>query len=139
MVPDFADVSTFLLLDQQNQRNLVLMGRCLKKVIKWCLEHEIYMELSKNTLNLMIFGTKKNLEHLALGKIWVKISWWRHHRRKSENHQKMMMTIFNLLEILTLTLYQFPNKKDTVLCFGLKCIEKIGKSGQGGPNDLKLN
>ena len=34
MVPDFADVSTFLLLDQQNQRNLVLMGRCLKKVIK---------------------------------------------------------------------------------------------------------
>ena len=142
MVPDFADVSTFLLLNQQKQRNLVLMERCLKKVVKWCLEHEIYMELLKNTLNLMIFGTKKNLAHLALGKIWVKISWWRHHRRKSENHQKMMMTIFNLLEILqwcvfyyhktTLkksTLYQFPNKKDTVLYFWPKCIENIGKSG----------
>ena len=59
MVPDFADVSTFLLLDQQKQRNLVLMGRCLKKVIKWCLEHEIYMELLKNALNMMIFGMKK--------------------------------------------------------------------------------
>ena len=70
MVPDFADVSTFLLLDQQNQRNLVLMEKCLKKVIKLSLKHEIYMELLQNTLYLMIFGTKKNLAPLALGKIW---------------------------------------------------------------------
>ena len=69
MVPNFADVSTFLLIDQQNQRNLVPMGKRLKKVIKICLEHEIYMELSQNTLYLMIFDTKKNLAPLALGKI----------------------------------------------------------------------
>ena len=120
MVPDFADVSTFLLLDQQKQRNLVLMGRCLKKVIKWCLEHEIYMELLKNTLNLMIFGTKIFLAHLALGKIWVKISWWRHHRRKSENHQKMMMTIFNLLKEVSFNIIKLPWKNQLYISFQTK-------------------
>ena len=68
MVSNFADVSTFLLLDQQNQRNLVPMGKCLKKVIKICLEHEIYMELSQNTLYLMIFGTQKIWHLWHLGK-----------------------------------------------------------------------
>ena len=73
MVPDFADVSTFLLLDQQNQRNLVHMEKCLKKVIKLSLRHEIYMELLQNTLYLMILPQKK-LTPFAIGKIRVKIS-----------------------------------------------------------------
>ena len=72
MVPDFADVSTFLLLDQQNQRNLVHMEKCLKKVIKLSLKHEIYMELLQSTLYLMIFGTKKILHLWDLGKFWSK-------------------------------------------------------------------
>ena len=73
MVPDFADVSTFLLLDQQNQQNLVHMEKCLKRVIKLSLKHEIYMELLQNTLYLMIFGKKKIFAPLGLGKILVKI------------------------------------------------------------------
>ena len=72
MVPDFADVSTFLLLDQQNQRNLVHMEKCLKKVIKLSLKHEIYMELLQNTLYLMIFGTKKTWHLWHLGKFGEK-------------------------------------------------------------------
>ena len=100
MVLDFAYVSTFLLPDQQNQRNIVLMGKCLKKVFWLSLEHETYMELLQNTLYLMIFGTKKNLAPLGLGKICVKILWWRHHGKKSKNHQKMMMFTFILFEIL---------------------------------------